>query len=329
MLPSVAVMFPGWGSVFSREGTEAWGQSNSVAGKQMWVPWTAALDPGPEVAEKPPRSLPCRDQWRRRGCRARRVESGRSWLLLQQEPPCVSQAPPALPPLSDHTAPCPRARTPNVAVGVGGLPALPLLRLLFQRTAHPLGAQPAGGPAQGGLPQSGLPEGGLSQGGLSQRRPAGLPLRGRLPSDRSLQRRLGRSSPWCRGEAQTCSYKQHHSCRTPSLSLECTGIHAFGHACVYTPTSSHTHTHKSPCVTSAPSAPAHPQGRPLSPDSAPCHPHPTLWGQQVPARPFWPEATVMSILRDLKLPEAAGRGSECLALFVPGMAADHKGPGQL
>lgn len=37
----------------------------------------------------------------------------------------------------------------------------------------------------------------------------------------------------------------------------------------------------------------------------------------------------MSILRDLKLPEAAGRGSECLALFVPWMAADHKGPGQL
>ena len=58
-------------------------------------------------------------------------------------------------------------------------------------------------------------------------------------------------------------------------------------------------------------------------------PPPALWGQQVPARPFWPEATVRSILRDLKLPKAEGRGSECLALFVPGMAADHKGQGQL
>ena len=37
----------------------------------------------------------------------------------------------------------------------------------------------------------------------------------------------------------------------------------------------------------------------------------------------------MSILRDLKLPKAVGRGGECLALFVPGMAADHKGHGQL
>ena len=104
MLPSVAVMFPGWGSMFSGKGTEAWGQSSSVSGKQTWVPWTAALhpgpsgpSPGPEVAEKPPRSLPCRDQWRRRGCRARWAESGHSWLLLQQEPPRVSQAPPALP----------------------------------------------------------------------------------------------------------------------------------------------------------------------------------------------------------------------------------------
>lgn len=292
MLPSVAVMFPGWGSVFSGEGTEAWGQSNSVAGKQMWVPWTAALDPGPwgpspepKVAEKPPRSLPCRDQWRRRGCRARRVESGRSWLLLQQEPPCVSQAPPALPPLSDRTAPGPRARTPSVAVGVGGLPALPLLRLLFQRTAHPLGAQPAGGPAQGGLPQSGLPEGGLSQGGLSQRCPAGLPLRGRLPSDGSLQRRLGRSAPWCRGEAQTCSYKQHHSCHTPSLSSECTGVHACGHACVYTPTGSHVYTHPSLCVTSAPLPVPTPRGAPSPRTQLPATPTPPSGASRCPPGP--------------------------------------------
>lgn len=82
----------------------------------------------PEGAEKPPRLLPCRDQWRRRGCRARRAESSRSWLLLQQERPRVSQAPPAPPPLCGHTAPSPgRGRRVWRWRGSQAPPALPPL----------------------------------------------------------------------------------------------------------------------------------------------------------------------------------------------------------
>ena len=220
--------------------------------------------------------------------------------------------------------PCSLATRPPVPgwgaeCGGGGgweLPALPLLRLLFQRTAHPLGAQGAGGPPQGGVPQAGLPQGGLPQGGLSQRRPAGLPLLGRLPSDRSLQRRLGGSAPWCRGEVQTCSYKQHHSFHPPSLSSECTGTHACGRACVYTPTCSRVHT-LNPVCDLLPICPCPALGAPPLPRLSSLPPPPALWGQQVPARPFWPEAAVMSILRDLKLPKAAGGAANVwLCLFL-------------
>lgn len=44
-------------------------------------------------------------------------------------------------------------------------------------------------------------------------------------------------------------------------------------------------THSTPCVTSSPSARVHPQGRPLSPDSAPCHPRPPSGASRCPPGP--------------------------------------------
>ena len=227
--------------------------------------------PLPEGAEKPPWSLPCRDQWRRRRCRARRAESSRSWLLLQQERPRVSQAPPALPPLSDHTAPGPGLGRRVWRWGVGGY-----LRFLSCASSSSALLILLAHSRQVVLPKVVSPRL-VSPRVVSPR--VDSPNAARLDS---LCEDDFRVTDLCKddwAEARLGAGEKHKRVVTNSITLSippASPRNVRAPTPVGTPVCTHLParacTRSTPCVTSSRSARVHPQGRPLSPDSAPCHP---------------------------------------------------------
>lgn len=146
--------------------------------------------------------------------------------------------------------------------------------------------------------------------------------------------------------AATCMYKltctQTHVCTCINICMcscdcpcahSCT-VHARACACVCTcmPTCTCTRAcTQAPTQTYTPVHPLYPVC--TGPSSGSFH---SLSSSTAPAIPFsasrclpspWPKAMIIYILRDLMLPEAAGRGCDCLALFVTGMATKSRAIG--